>query len=357
VAVVLLLAALGVGGAAMVSGGGVDTTHQAPETADDATLGIDDTSRAVIALPTTDAMSATDTTTTLPPPSSTTTSGNQIAAGPAAPVAYSLSENEVAREAKSVAVSIAETLTNYDAGVDYAAIASSVAGEGAETLLRAAQPLVYQGWSRGTVIYPQLGGLTGGRASVMVVIAIESGIGDETELQEVRTLDVRVERAGETWVFEELASAGGGRVELPSQLSAGARAVLDHTRIFLPDSARWDIYRGEVSPGLLQVMLDLAERVSFGVVTLTNGHPHNVFGTDRMSAHTVGRAVDVYILGDVQVIDDRGDDSTAREVVTWAYHHPLVNQVGAPWDIDGEDDRRSFSNIVHQDHIHIAVDP
>jgi hypothetical protein len=30
--------------------------------------------------------------------------------------------------------------------------------------------------------------------------------------------------------------------------------------------------------------------------------------------------------------------------------------VGSPWDLDGEGDRRSFTDAVHQDHIHIAVE-
>jgi hypothetical protein len=30
--------------------------------------------------------------------------------------------------------------------------------------------------------------------------------------------------------------------------------------------------------------------------------------------------------------------------------------VGSPWDIDGVDSRRSFTDEVHQDHIHLAVD-
>jgi hypothetical protein len=56
------------------------------------------------------------------------------------------------------------------------------------------------------------------------------------------------------------------------------------------------------------------------------------------------------------VVDDRGPDSVTRGLVEWLYGHPDVHQVGSPWDLDEQEwARRSFTDAVHQDHIHLAV--
>ena len=114
------------------------------------------------------------------------------------------------------------------------------------------------------------------------------------------------------------------------------------------------IHAGTVSDALLQTMADLAERTPYGVVTLSNGHPHNVFGTDRQSNHTRGRAVDIYRLGPTRVIDDREPASATHEVVTWLYDLPALSELGSPWALDGYGGR-SFTDTVHQDHLHVGV--
>ena len=41
--------------------------------------------------------------------------------------------------------------------------------------------------------------------------------------------------------------------------------------------------------------------------------------------------------------------------VEWLYEQPEVKQIGSPWALDGFGGR-SFTDIVHQDHIHIAIE-
>ena len=101
-------------------------------------------------------------------------------------------------------------------------------------------------------------------------------------------------------------------------------------------------------------MSDLADRTDFGVVALASGHPHNVFAKSYASNHTLGRAVDVYRLGGVVVVDGRFDGSFTHETLQWLYEREELHKVGGPWDIDGSL-RRSFSNSVHQDHLHIST--
>ena len=292
---------------------------------------------------TTTAATTTTTTTTqpLPPP-------------PAPGVRYVVSPGEIEPEAKQLAADIAYSLTTYEASDDHWERLNGLGSmSGVAVLARASSPLIYmRSWSRGEVINPQLGGLKNGRASVMVVTRQTVGSGSESEFSVVRTLDIRLVRGESGWEFDSLGSAGG--VFFRVEDLALANAVAGDPRIEMPDSARLDILSGLVSPVLLSLMAEIAERTPFGVTVLVTGHPHNVFETDRQSDHTVGRAVDIYLVGGRRVIDDLGSDSATRGLVEWLYDHPDVHQVGGPWDLDGAS-RRSFTDEVHQDHIHIAV--
>lgn len=198
-----------------------------------------------------------------------------------------------------------------------------------------------------------MGGLAEGRASVMVVVRREAGRKTDPEVVETRTLDVRLIRVGGAWVFDDLACAGGTAIERPAGLSASARAVLDDPRIELPDSARWDIYRGGVAPSLLRLMADMADQGPYGVVVLRTGHPRYVFGTTRVSQHTVGQAVDLYRVDRLLVVECAASGAP-RALARWLCERDELGQLGSPWAL-ADTGGRSFSDTVHLDHLHIAV--
>jgi hypothetical protein len=267
-----------------------------------------------------------------------------------------VSLTEAEPEVKQLAVDIAYSLTTYEASDDHRERLGALASvAGVDVLARASEPLIHAGsWSRGQVVYPQMGGLTDERASVMVVTRQTVGSGSEPAFSVVRTLDIRLVLGKSGWEFDSLSSAGGTFDSIGDL--ALAHAVARDPRIEMPDSARLDILAGRVSPDLLRVMTEIADRTPYGVVVLATGHPHHVFETDRQSHHTMGQAVDIYRVGDRLVIDDRSPDSATMALVQWLYDHPDVLQVGSPWDLDEETSRRSFTDEVHQDHIHLAVD-
>jgi hypothetical protein len=283
-----------------------------------------------------------------------TTAPATTVAAPPREARYVVPEGEVEREAKQLAADIAYALTTYEQSDDPTARFSSIAGAaGVDLLAEAGEPLTHRGrWSRGQVVYPQLGGLTNERTSVMVVTRQTVGSGSEPEFSVVRTLDIRLIMGEADWEFDALASAGGafGSVE---DLEL-AHAVAADPRIEMPDSARLDILGGEVSPVLLELMSDLADISPYGVTVMATGHPYHVFETNRVSHHTGGRAIDIFRVGDRHVIDDRDGGSATRVLVQRLWEDPRVVQVGSPWDIDGGPGR-SFANVVHQDHIHVAV--
>jgi hypothetical protein len=265
---------------------------------------------------------------------------------------------EAAPEVKQLAADIAFRLTTYEEGDHLVERLGALAPRsGVELLVQASRPLTHSGsWSRGQVVYPQMGGLTDDRASVMVVVRQTVGSRSAADFSVVRTLDIRLVR-GESgvWRFDFLGSAGGTFANVEDL--ALAHSVARNPRIEMSDSARLDILAGRVSPILLGLMDEIAQRTPFGVAVLATGHPHNVFETDRQSHHTVGRAVDIYRVGDRLVIDDRHEGSTTWTLVEWLHQHYDVFQVGSPWDIDEEPASiRSFTNFVHLDHIHVAID-
>jgi hypothetical protein len=266
--------------------------------------------------------------------------------------AYALSENETEPGLKRAAADVALALTTWEAGETVADIAARLPPEAGGIAGAFYQP---GSWSRGRIVYPQLGGLLPDAASVMVVV--EQTLGTAEGVNEtVRTLDLRLRREAGEWRLEQLASTGGDEVFPPADLPALAEAVLGDPRIELPDSARWDIYAGRVSPRLLALMARLADETPYGVVTLFSGHPFEIFGTPRRSDHARGLAVDIYRIGDRRVVDDRLTGSTTHRLVAWLYDQPEIAKLGSPWAIDGFGGR-SFTDALHNDHLHIAVYP
>lgn len=312
-----------------------------------------------------------------PAPSRTaaTTTGEPTAAPPTVPAGWAPSDTEVHTAAKSAAARVAHTLTNYPVGTTPAELAGGVtsARRDRRALARALRPLLdRERWSRGAVVYPQMGGLaplcgTPTTASVMVVVRQRLGRRDRVERTVTRTLDVRLGRTDGQWRFTGLASAGGSAHPRPPDLPPPARTVLDDPRISLPDSARWDIHRGAIAPTLLTVMAALAERTPYAVTVLRAGHPVHVFGRGETSHHTSGRAVDIHTVDGRPVVESRGRDATRRPTcatpatnqdpvrrqVAWLLQQPQVREVGSPWDLDPPN-RRSFDDPVHHDHLHVA---
>lgn len=271
---------------------------------------------------------------------------------------YDPADDDVELAAKRLAGRIAQRLTTYTPDDTPAQLAARVADDGQlRDLVAAIDPLHVDGVaSRGRVIYAQLGGLTSKAAAVLVVTEQETARPDGTLSTVTRTLDVRLERGDpqEDWRFDSLQSAGGRAVARPDDLSGPAAAVVDDPRIELPDSARWDIFRGRIDEELLKVMLGLADHTPYGVVVLASGHPVHVFDSDRVSNHTAGRAVDVYRIDDTLVVEGRGEDTVVHDAARWLFDEGLP-ELGSPWSFD-DYGGRSFTDPVHQDHLHLGIE-
>lgn len=267
--------------------------------------------------------------------------------------------DDVEHDAKRLAGRLAQALTTYERGADptqVAADAAAAAGGDPVALAEAAAGLVQADvQSTGAVVYPQLGGLTADATSVMVVVRQTMTAADGAVREETRTLEIRLHRPAGTWVLDRLASDGGPVTPRPADLPPEAVRVLDHPRIDLPDSARWDIHRGQVDRGLLTTLADAGDRHDIGIAVLVTGHPLEVFGTDRTSRHTRGRAFDIYRVDGELVASGRHDGSATKELSRWLYDAGIP-ELGTPWAFTGRRGGKSFTDAVHQDHLHIGVD-
>ena len=265
-------------------------------------------------------------------------------------------DNEVYPDAKRLASRVVERLTNFESGSPARRVAAEVGRRfnvAPSELVTAAQEVVRRGVaSKGVVVYPQLGGVRPDSAAVMVVV--DQTLDDGTKSWvERRTVDVRLVLREQRWALEQVESAGGKAVEQPARISDAALAVLEHPAIRLTDSARWDIYSGAIDDRLLTMMARAAERHEIAIVTLATGHPLNVFATDMTSNHTLGRAVDIYSVDGEDVVESRTKGSPAFRLARWLYNQG-VPELGSPWAFDGYGGR-SFTDIVHADHIHLAM--
>lgn len=263
---------------------------------------------------------------------------------------------EPAPEAKQMAADTVQALTTFEAGPDPApAVGAALAALGAPAeLIGQARPLLVAGAaSAGDILYPQLGGLTAGAASVMVVVRqrlLTDGVGRSV----VRTVDVRLTRHGPAWAVAGIESAGGTAPGPAPPPSAAAAAILANENVGLADSARWDILAGGIDDRVLAVLARLALDHRLDVTVLATGHPLNVFGSGHVSNHTEGRAVDIWGVDGRPVLEQR-DPAGPLATLGRSLLADGVTELGGPWDLDGPGGA-SFTNTVHQDHLHVGFD-
>lgn len=256
---------------------------------------------------------------------------------------------------KQLASDVLQSIGTYEMGGGTVAAATDrLAGRGSSAVVEAAAPLLLPAAASSVeIVYPQLGGLTQTDASVMVVFRHRILVAGEEEV-EVRTADVRLVRADAGWSVSTIASLGGNPVSVVA-LSPAAQAVLSSDRLELPDSARWDVEAGRIDDRVLDLLARLAVDHSLSVTVLATGHPHNVFATESVSNHTVGRGVDVWAVDGVPVVSQRDPTGPLHALVAQLLAEG-VTELGSPWDLDGPGGRASFTNTVHQDHLHLAFD-
>jgi hypothetical protein len=268
------------------------------------------------------------------------------------PRPWSPNTYDVSPDVKARAVGLVETAATWepgDGGSENARRRLAKAGYGGD-LVEDLGPVLGSGVAAvSRVVVAQYGGLLVDSASVLVVV-------DQWVLQEdggVRaggtTLDIRMVVGDPEWQITAVRPARPGRAI--GGLSHAARRLLASDRVILHEAAVSDVRSGEIKDVVLDALMSLSALHQLDVSILRSGHPLRVFGTDRVSNHTEGRAVDVWALDGRPIVEIGGSRAVAgfmkAAVDAGAY------QVGGPADIDGGD-AVYFSDDTHQDHIHLG---
>ena len=303
-----------------------------------------------------------------PVPGAAPTAVRTPTAAPSLPAAarYVPAAGEPVPNAKQVAADFVQAVTTRRAGQKPAEVLAGAAeftsaSFDSAAAVAVAAPLYPEPITAGEVVYPQVGGMQplgpGARSAAMMVVVRQRVLTPKRSMYEVvRTMDVRLVVEAGLWKVVELVSAGGEPVDRPVDLDPRAVRVLDHGAVELPDTAVWDIHAGRISLDLLDLLGGLADASPVSVAVLQTGHPVNVFGTDRVSNHSEGRAVDIWRVDGQAVITAGATAGPAADALRRAFEDPRLAQAGSPpgSDLDGRG-RRSFNDLVHKDHLHLAV--
>jgi len=300
------------------------------------------------AVSTTAPVTATSTTSTTAP---TTTTQPPLASYDA----YVPATGEVEPEVKALAARFLETLGSYPPGSGgEQAARSRLEANGFDPALAAAGSSMLGGDAAALgVVYPQYGGLTSDRASVMAIVKQTARSAEGAEITSTRTIDVRLDRTGGAWAVTGIAADGSRVAAAVAAPSDAARTLLASERVVLSGSAAADVRAGAVDDRIVQLLLRVAERHSLSVTVFATGHPPEVFGTSSTSNHAKGRAVDIYAVDGVPVAGSRPGGPVST-VLTEAVAAGST-EIGGPWDLDGPGGA-SFTNALHADHLHLAFD-
>ena len=198
------------------------------------------------------------------------------------------------------------------------------------------------------VVDAQYGGILSSSSSVLVVLQqwrTHAG----TVAAGGTTVDVRLVVASPTW--QVTAAHPAAASPAAPRLSAAAVQLLANPRVRLPVAARSDLRSGTISPGVLTALHGLAARHVVDVSVVKSGHPLYVFGTNRLSDHPRGHAVDVWAIDGHPVVNPA--NRALVESVMRLGASLGAYQVGGPVDLDGGG-LQYFSDNTHHDHIHLG---
>lgn len=281
------------------------------------------------------------------------------------PTPFTVEEYEPVAELKQAAVDFLESALTVDANDAAIPSRERVPPElASDTAFDDLAPLLGDNAISTEVVYPQLGGLTRTKASIIALVDTQR-FENQQIVRTTRVLDLRLTRSDGKWTVTAVKSTGGNlKGSGPTQPTDSSEPsselvaqVLEDDNIALTDTSIQDLLEGDIDARVLEVVRGFARDHQLSVAVLRTGHPRDVFGTDRQSNHTRGKAVDIWEIDGKPVsyyAQQSADDNPARALMEAALADGS-DEVGGPWAFATRDGA-TFSNIVHQDHIHIGYE-
>jgi hypothetical protein len=199
------------------------------------------------------------------------------------------------------------------------------------------------------IVNAQYGGILASSASVLAVVRQWYLSADDIRHEHGTTFDIRLAANGNRWHVTQIRPADPGPAV--TGLSEAARAVLVNPRLHLPEACLADIRSGRIHDSVLSALSTLSRRHVLDVSILRSGHPYHVFGTNRVSDHPRGRAVDVWAVDGHPIVVPANRARTVAFMREASATGPW--QVGGPVDLDGAA-KAYFSDPTHHDHVHLG---
>ncbi|WP_053204596.1 hypothetical protein [Jiangella muralis] len=259
---------------------------------------------------------------------------------------------EISPEVKVAAARVLEALGTVPDGVAVTPAAGRLTAAGADpTLAAAAGPLLPPAAPAvAQLVYPQYGGLERDTASIMAVVR-QTWADGATLRERVVTADVRLRRSGGAWAVTELRPVAPAP-DAAAALTGPAAELAG--RVQLPEAAVADLAAGVVDARVVAALLELAGTYRLAVSVFRAGHPENVFGTDRTSNHTRGRAVDIWAVDGRPVVSMAKDEPFLLDFLA-AVRATGSDEIGGPVDPDGPGGNH-FADDLHRDHVHLGFE-
>jgi hypothetical protein len=144
-----------------------------------------------------------------------------------------------------------------------------------------------------------------------------------------------------------------GQGGLEADAAADVGKLLANPNLTLTPRARADLVNGVVDPRVVNVLAAAVVNHRISVSVFQTGHTQFVAGTDRVSNHFHGRAVDIYAVDGAPV--SPSNDAALDLALAILTGSPSLqpDELGSPWaglsKFPG-----AFTDAGHQDHLHIG---
>jgi hypothetical protein len=136
---------------------------------------------------------------------------------------------------------------------------------------------------------------------------------------------------------------------------ADVASLLKSSNLTLSSAARSDLAAGTVDPRVVRLLAAAAATHRIAVSVIRTGHDQFVAGTDRISNHFYGRAVDISSVDGAAVSPANNAAFDLALAILASPPSLRPDELGSPWPGLSQF-AGAFSDAAHQNHLHVGFD-